>query len=249
MDNASRRELFWRATMVLIIACIGVIAALMLYNRDSESRGFPGAAVSAEAPGNVENLIRPRFGVSEGEGRNMAAQSPGVPRQSGGMSQPGAGPQHGAGMNSVGQSRVSTMIDAMRGGMAADMLEEIERMRQVMDGMMSGAGAFPGNSFDAGFGGMQGAIHSFSDEGGNYIIRMGIPHIDNSTIKARVEKDMLIVSGIQRQETEESAGLTRTFSSSSSSFTRSFRLPGPVDAAGLRTEYNDEGLTVILPKR
>ena len=87
------------------------------------------------------------------------------------------------------------------------------------------------------------------DKGDHYIITMNIPGSDETEIKVDFEGDTLIVDAqTKTTHSEKNKSSFLQMERSLGSFQRSMTLPGPVDSGGMRTEYEDGVLTIILPK-
>ena len=87
------------------------------------------------------------------------------------------------------------------------------------------------------------------DEGDHYLVTMNIPGSDETEIKVDLEGDTLIVSAqTKTSHSEKNKNSFLQMERSLGSFQRSMTLPGPIDASGMKTEYEDGVLTIILPK-
>lgn len=142
-----------------------------------------------------------------------------------------------------------------------DIREEMARMEALMNQMMSRSGMgmnMPsmGNSMNMSIpsrgtsitmsGGGSPAITVDNDN--NYVVTLKMPGLDKSEIKARVNGNMLTVSGVQRKETSSNSQGGNSYISSYSSFQNSFSLPGPAKSTGLKLDYKDDTLTVKVPQ-
>ena len=130
---------------------------------------------------------------------------------------------------------------------------EMARMRQQMDRLFEDSfqrfRSMPG--FDDGWlttgAGSEPAI---ADEGDHFLVTIDLPGADESSLEIRLEDDVLSISG-QRDEINEQRdadGKVIGKSQSTSSFQRSFPLPGRSDVAGLKSDYQNGVLTITIPK-
>ena len=72
--------------------------------------------------------------------------------------------------------------------------------------------------------------------------------MDPKEVKASVDNNILTLSGVQKEEIENKSQYGTSYNSSYSSFQNSFSLPGPIKSKGLKMEYNNNTLSVIIPK-
>ena len=83
-----------------------------------------------------------------------------------------------------------------------------------------------------------------------YTIRAEIPGAKKDDIKVDIDRNLVSLSAEVRQEKEEKKGEKIVYSERSYGMaSRSFTLPGEVDAAGARAEYKDGLLSLTLPKK
>ena len=88
------------------------------------------------------------------------------------------------------------------------------------------------------------------DEGDHYLVSMNIPGADETEIKVDLKGDTLIVNAqTKMSHSEKNKNSFLRMERSLGSFQRSMTLPGPVDAGGMKTEYENGVITIILPKK
>lgn len=146
-----------------------------------------------------------------------------------------------------------SMPGAFAQGHAADPMEEIERMRQMMDQMFSrsrasrlGMGSMMQRPQSSG---MTGMPTISTDRNNNYVIRLAMPGLDKSEIKTEVNHGMLTISGVQKEEVKNQQGNQMvSYGHSYRQFQNSFNLPGPVNAEKMKVDYDQDVLTITIPK-
>jgi HSP20 family molecular chaperone IbpA len=128
-------------------------------------------------------------------------------------------------------------------------LERMERMRHEMDRMFEQAFEDlddlpdPKDFFDrARF----GASVELQDQDGSYIVRAYLPERNAENAKVTLEGGVLKIEAVAEESTENGGkGLVWR---KKSQFSQRITLPGPVDAAGLKTERKQGMLVITLPK-
>ena len=84
----------------------------------------------------------------------------------------------------------------------------------------------------------------------SYTIRAEIPGVKKDDIKVDVEGNLVSVRADLKQEREEKKGEKVVYSERSYGMaSRSFTLPGEVDAKAAKAEYKDGLLSLTLPKK
>jgi HSP20 family protein len=84
----------------------------------------------------------------------------------------------------------------------------------------------------------------------SFTIHADIPGVKKEDIKVDVEGGQVTVSAEARQEKDEKKGEKLIHSERSYGMvSRSFSLPGDVDAGGAKAEYKDGVLNLVLPKK
>ena len=128
-------------------------------------------------------------------------------------------------------------------------LERMERMRHEMDRMFEQAFEDmedmpdPKDFFDrARF----GASVELQDQDGSYIVRAYLPERNAENAKVTVEGGVLKIEAAA-EESSENGGKGLVWRKKSQ-FSQMITLPGPVDAAGLKTERKQGMLVITLPK-
>ena len=134
-----------------------------------------------------------------------------------------------------------------------DMEEEFNRMLAMMDQMFNSNGISSVNlnrhSASAGGGlNMQVASPRLTEDNNNFVVKLTIPGLDKSNVNASIRNNILTLSGTQTEETEDRSQFGTSYSMSSSSFQNSFSLPGPIKEKGLSLSYENDTLTVVIPK-
>lgn len=88
----------------------------------------------------------------------------------------------------------------------------------------------------------------FEDEDG-LAIRFDLSGVDPKDVDIRFENGVLTLKGERKLEKEDKRENYHRIEMSYGTFTRSFSLPGTVDAEKIRAESKNGMLTVFLPKR
>ena len=89
-----------------------------------------------------------------------------------------------------------------------------------------------------------------SEEDKAFIVRAEIPGVKKDDIKVDVDGNLVSVRAEVRQEKEEKQDEKIVYSERSYGMaSRSFTLPGEVDAGGAKAEYKDGLLSLTLPKK
>lgn len=132
---------------------------------------------------------------------------------------------------------------------------EMARMREQMDSLFEDSfsrfRSMPG--FDEQWlstGATLSGDAAVTEEDGNFVVTMDLPGADEATLNIELEDNVLSVSG-QREEIKEERNDQDAVirqSRSTSSFQRSFSLPGDVNAADMKSDYKNGVLTITVPK-
>ncbi len=80
-------------------------------------------------------------------------------------------------------------------------------------------------------------------------VRFELAGVDPKNVEVRFENGVLTLKGERKLENEEKRENYHRVELSYGTFTRSFSLPGTIDAEKIRAESKDGVLTVTLPKR
>ena len=82
----------------------------------------------------------------------------------------------------------------------------------------------------------------------DYEIVVQVPQNTEVDLRTDVEDDVVTVRGTMNQETGSNAGNLASSFTAHSQFTRSIRLPGPVDPLAMHTDRDGEKIIITLPK-
>ena len=92
------------------------------------------------------------------------------------------------------------------------------------------------------------AVDIYEDEEG-VTLRFELAGVDPKDVDVRFENGVLTLKGERKLEKEEKRENYHRIERSYGTFTRSFTLPGTVDAEKIRAESKDGVLTIALPKK
>jgi HSP20 family protein len=92
------------------------------------------------------------------------------------------------------------------------------------------------------------AVDIYEDEEG-VTLRFELAGVDPKDVDVRFENGVLTLKGERKLEKEDKRENYHRVERSYGTFTRSFTLPGTVDAEKIRAESKDGVLTVALPKK
>lgn len=83
-----------------------------------------------------------------------------------------------------------------------------------------------------------------------YIVKADLPGLDKDKINITVRDELLTIQGVRQSESQTTDDQSGVFKQERSygSFSRSLRLPGPVDDSKIAADYKNGVLTVKLPK-
>lgn len=81
-----------------------------------------------------------------------------------------------------------------------------------------------------------------------YVVQVDMPGLDKDKIDITVPGEILTIQGQRETINQEQTGSYYTQERSYGSFSRSLRLPGPVDEANIKAEYKNGVLLITLPK-
>ena len=82
----------------------------------------------------------------------------------------------------------------------------------------------------------------------SYIVTAQIPGADEKTIEVEQRGNRLRIAAMRQVEKRETSEGRRMQASFSSRYQRILTLPGPVSEGGMKTDFNDEVLTIRIPK-
>jgi HSP20 family protein len=80
------------------------------------------------------------------------------------------------------------------------------------------------------------------------VVKAEIPGMDATQIDVSISSGTLTIKGEKKEEREEKEEGRHSIERSFGSFSRSFRLPFPVDEDNIKASYKHGVLTVTLPK-
>jgi len=83
-----------------------------------------------------------------------------------------------------------------------------------------------------------------------YVVKVDLPGLDKDKINITVRDEVLTIQGVRQSETHTSDDKSGVFKQERSygTFSRSLRLPGPVDDSKIAADYKNGVLTIKLPK-
>lgn len=122
-----------------------------------------------------------------------------------------------------------------------------EHMDSIMGGFMSGLPSMMSQmNQHMGIDSMPSV--DMEEKNNSYIVRVDIPGLDKDKIELTVRGEILTIQGVRETSNQEQSGSYYTQERSYGSFSRSLRLPGPVDDANVKADYQNGVLTITLPK-
>lgn len=130
----------------------------------------------------------------------------------------------------------------------AAMDTDIRHMQAQMDRMLNAAFR---DVPAAGWVGQPGdAKVTLNDKGDDYVVKAVIPGAKKSDINVNLDGRLLSISSQSQGAEKQKADNGRVIRQEdyASSFQQAFTLPGPVNAAGMKTQFEDGKLTVTIPK-
>lgn len=86
------------------------------------------------------------------------------------------------------------------------------------------------------------------EHGDDLVMRAELPGVMKEDLDVRVEGNVLTLRGERRRDQAISEESYHRIERSYGAFTRSFTLPGSVDANGIRATFKDGVLDLVLPK-
>jgi HSP20 family protein len=126
-----------------------------------------------------------------------------------------------------------------------DMLGLQERMNRLFEDSLSRS---RGLEEDLALGTWVPAVDIY-EEPERIVLRADLPGIKPENVDIRVESNTLTLSGERRLERDVKRDNYHRVERQYGAFTRSFTLPGTVDAEKIRAEHRDGVLEISLPKR
>lgn len=92
-------------------------------------------------------------------------------------------------------------------------------------------------------------VDIYENEQGEIVIKAELPGLSKGDIDLRVENNTLTIRGERKRQSEVKDEQYHRVERVYGSFSRSFSLPGSVDAAKVSADYRDGVLSVVLPIR
>ena len=91
---------------------------------------------------------------------------------------------------------------------------------------------------------------TLQEEKGDYVVTATLPGIEEGDLNVSLDDRLLRISAQRQSQQTQTAdnGQVVREESYASSIQRAFTLPGPVDASGMHTKFDDGVLTVTIPK-
>jgi HSP20 family molecular chaperone IbpA len=143
-------------------------------------------------------------------------------------------------------------------GFSHDPFIRMEEMQKKMDelmqrsGLPSGFGNFPKGLDSFGFSSVSG--FEVREEGDKYIITGKIAGVKESSVNVTIEgRQLHIKSDSQKENRTEDDQMGKGFFSSHSTFSsrveKHLTLPGEVDEAGMEVKFDNDQLTISIPKK
>jgi len=87
------------------------------------------------------------------------------------------------------------------------------------------------------------------EKGGDLILRVEIPGIDEKDIDLKLEGNILTLKGEKKLEDRKDKDSYHRLESYYGSFTRSFTLPDSVDRDAIKADFKNGILTITVPQR
>ena len=271
MSETKRQNYLWQILVVVLIIILIAQSALTYQVLTRESKKIKASTTSEQMEKEIKLVPRKIATVPQPQQPQAAQNSvsqqrqmamPPLPHlskqvQSSPVMQQCTAPQQQTTAVRTSYSPRRGMMMSHQDPFGMDMRAEMARMEQIMDAMMQG---MQSRSM---FGSMMDEDPFFSrirslpqagrptlsvDKENNYIVKLQIPGLDKSDVKATVSGNILTVSGVKKEEKSNSGQGIQSYISSSSSFQNSFALPGPAKAQGLKMDYQGDTLTIKIPK-
>lgn len=129
--------------------------------------------------------------------------------------------------------------------MHADMMRLQEWMDRMFDSGFQSVFTTPDVAFQP-----VGGKVTLDDLDGSYVVKADIPGAKESDIAVNLDGRLLSISSQAQGQEKQTAdnGQVTSQESYASSFQQAFTLPGPVNASGMHSQYQDGVLTVTIPK-
>ncbi|MET0064873.1 MAG: Hsp20/alpha crystallin family protein [Candidatus Thiodiazotropha sp.] len=91
---------------------------------------------------------------------------------------------------------------------------------------------------------------ALEDQGDNYVVTADIPGVNENNIDINLNGRLLSLSSQTRGTGELTSDQGKVLEQDQyvSSYQQAFTLPGPVKASGMKTQFQDNSLTITIPK-
>ncbi|MET0090549.1 MAG: Hsp20 family protein [Candidatus Thiodiazotropha sp.] len=91
---------------------------------------------------------------------------------------------------------------------------------------------------------------TLEDQGDNYVVKADIPGVNENNININLNGRLLSLSSQTRgtEQLTSDQGKVSQQEQYVSSYQQAFTLPGPVKASGMKTQFQDNSLTITIPK-
>ena len=252
-----KKDFFWKAAVSVLIILLIVqtaVTTMLLYNRKS----VPVQSRRKQVP---DLQLKPRVNV-----RNAQNQQPSSSSKTSGLPNIRRLPKQRLNLNGTCSSQPSSPggnlfpgnFPSMSINISPDpffsgntIRADIARMEKMMSMMMNmrfpqPSMHIPRNSFQ--WRNTTPPALKLSADKKCYIVTMKIPGLDKSEINARLDGDMLTISGVKREKSTFSGRGGSSSMTSYSSFQNSFLLPGHGNPDKMKIDYKNDILTVKIPK-
>jgi HSP20 family protein len=126
-----------------------------------------------------------------------------------------------------------------------DLLSLQERMNRIFGEYRNAQGS----EDEWALGGSWAPAVDIYEQGNDIVLKAELPGVDPKDVDIRLENNTLSLRGQRKLENEVKKESYHRVERSYGSFSRSFTLPSVVDQAGIKAEFKDGLLKVVLPKR
>lgn len=89
---------------------------------------------------------------------------------------------------------------------------------------------------------------NITEEEQSFRLEMAVPGFSKKDFRISLEKDLLVISS-EREQKEQEGGNYRMREFARRDFCRSFRLSEEIDQEGIKAEYKNGILTLVLPRK
>jgi len=130
-----------------------------------------------------------------------------------------------------------------------DLLSLQDRMNRLFDESVRARGAQSTQEDDWALGGSWAPAVDIYEHEGTIVLKAEIPGVDPKDVDLRIENNTLTLKGARHFDNEVKRESFHRVERSYGSFARSFTLPNVVDQAGIKADFKDGVLKVVLPRR